>query len=327
MDRAVRRVEPGLQADVLADQPLQHRLHLPEQLVEADHPRLERLLAAEGEELACQGRRALLRLADRLQVDAPLVPPVQPLVEQLALEGDRRQQVVERVGDAAGQTADRLHALCMAQPLLAGAQGLLHRLGLRDVAQRPAQPVFPGGPAVGVADHRQHGRERLAGARLDFDLELAGDLAGARLRDQVAEAAAVLRRQVEEEGLARQVLLADAEQRGRRPVRLFDDPFEVGHQVPEGGLVEEPEVAVPLVLQRLAGGLELVVLRLQLLVGHLQLREPALQHLQLRREALGVGKGGGLALQSAELLLRPGERRPFQQGHWRSSLGGGAGGG
>ena len=61
---------------------------------------------------------------------------------------DDREHVVEVVGDAAGQLADRLHLLDLAQLRLGG--GALGRLGLE--------------PVIGVAE--------LAGAVLDRPLEL-----------------------------------------------------------------------------------------------------------------------------------------------------------
>ncbi len=162
-------------------------------------------------------------------------------------------------------------------------------------------------PAVEVADHRQHGGEGFLAPRLDRDLGLAGGLARAGPGDEVAEGAAVLRRDVDEEGLAPQEVRCRAGQGGRRPVRLLDDAVDVRHQVAEGGFLEELEVAVALALQLFAGGWQLLVLLLQLLIGHLELEELDLEGPQLLHEPLRVGEEGGLCLESAELLLGRGK--------------------
>ncbi len=129
VDRAIGRGELEVQPAVLADEAPQHGLQVADHVVQVEHPRLQRLLAAEGEELAGQGGRALFGLLDLLDVGPPLVALVQPVAEQLALEGDGGQQVVEGVGDAAGQPAHGLHPLGVAQDLLARPQGLLGFLG------------------------------------------------------------------------------------------------------------------------------------------------------------------------------------------------------
>ena len=197
---------------------------LADHAVEAEHPRLQRLLAAEGEELARQGGGALTGPLDLLDVGAPGVLAVDLLAEQLALEGDRRQQVVERMGDAAGQAPHGLHALRVAQPLLARPQGLLGLLAFRDVAQRPAQPRRPL-LAFEVADRGRARPRKAPGPRgLMHTSTSPPALAGADPGEHGAEGVTVLPGQVEGERLASQAPLRDADQGGGRLVGLLEDP-------------------------------------------------------------------------------------------------------
>ena len=306
VDGAVLRIELDLEADVLADQPAQHRRHLADHPVEGHHPRLQHLLAAVGEELAGQRGRALAGALDLLDVGAPLVLRRHAVAEQLALEGDGRQQVVERMGDAAGQPAHRLQALGVAQPLLARPQRLLGRLGGGDVAQGPAQPRRPV-ERVEIADAGQHHHERFAVARPDSDLQLAGRLTGANAREEIAKGLAIRHLEIDGERLAGQQVLADAEHLGGHAVGLLHDAVSVGDQVAERRLLEEMAVAVALALQRLAGGVELLVLLLELLVGHLEAVELLPQILDRLSEFFRTGELGGLALQRPKLALRRGE--------------------
>ena len=123
------------QDDVLADQSPQHVVHLRDDGVEVEDPRLEHLLPAEGEELAGEGGGALRRLED-------LAPPSaaarssrdQAPQDDVAVADDDAEDVVEVVGDAAGQPADRLHLLRLAELLL-------QPLRLGDVAAMPMTPM------------------------------------------------------------------------------------------------------------------------------------------------------------------------------------------
>ena len=53
---------------VFADQAPQHRLHVADHAVEIEHPRLQHLFAAEGQQLPGQIRRPLARLVDLVQL-------------------------------------------------------------------------------------------------------------------------------------------------------------------------------------------------------------------------------------------------------------------
>jgi hypothetical protein len=82
-------------------------------------------LPAEGEELARQGGGALRRAPDLLHVATPGIVAVECLEQQIGIAVNRRQDVVEVVGDAAGQPPHRFHLVRLPQPGLRGAKRLL----------------------------------------------------------------------------------------------------------------------------------------------------------------------------------------------------------
>ena len=84
---------------------------LPTSVLDVDHLRLEELPAAEGQELARQAGRALRRPADLLHVVGKGVALLEHAPDQVAVAHDHREEVVEVVGDPAGQPSDRLHLL------------------------------------------------------------------------------------------------------------------------------------------------------------------------------------------------------------------------
>ena len=114
-DAARRRIEAGGEGDVLADEAAQHRLHAADDLVQVDDARLHHLLPAEGEELPGEGGGPVRRLLDQLDVAAERALGRELEQEELAPARDHGQEVVEVVGDAAGEPADRLHLLGVAE--------------------------------------------------------------------------------------------------------------------------------------------------------------------------------------------------------------------
>ena len=86
-------------------------------VVEVEPLRLQDLAAAEGEELAGQLGRPLAGALDLLDLAPFGIVRVEAGEEQLAVAGDDGDQVVEVVGDAAGELAHRLHAGGEAKPL------------------------------------------------------------------------------------------------------------------------------------------------------------------------------------------------------------------
>ena len=131
----VPRPERGPHLDVLADQPPEEVVDRGHGLVEPEHLRLEHLAAAEGEKLRSEFRGPVGRAPDLLGgVMVALLGPV-ALEDQLAVARDRGQEVVEVVRDAAGQPADRLQLLRLAEILLE-AVALGHVLDLGDEVER-----------------------------------------------------------------------------------------------------------------------------------------------------------------------------------------------
>ena len=115
------RFEDGDDLDVLADQAAQHLVHFAEDVVQLKNSGLEKLLPAEREQLAGQRAGSVGRLGDLLDVLANAGVSFSETVEgELAVAADRGQQVVEVVSHAAGELADGLHLLCLAQ---AGSRG------------------------------------------------------------------------------------------------------------------------------------------------------------------------------------------------------------
>ena len=112
------RREPRHEVDVLADQSPKQRLQIQDDAVQVEDLRLQNLLAAEDEQLTSKPGCKLPRLDDLLDVGAELFVGSEPIQDDQAVTVDRRQQVVEVVGDAAGQPADRLHLLGLPEPSL-----------------------------------------------------------------------------------------------------------------------------------------------------------------------------------------------------------------
>jgi hypothetical protein len=111
------RSEHGLDRAGGAQGRAQHSFHVADDHVQVDGFGRQTLAAREGQELGGDARAALRRLPCRGD------HPPRPLAEfeagqQLEIAADRGQEVVEIVGDAGGQLADRLDALGAPQRLL-----------------------------------------------------------------------------------------------------------------------------------------------------------------------------------------------------------------
>ena len=111
------RGEPRDQFDVFADQGPQQALHVRDDGVDVDHLQFEDLLAAEGQQLAGEGGGAVGCLLDGLDLLVHGAALFQLLQQDLGVSVDDHQQVVEVVGDAAGQAADGIHFLRLAKLL------------------------------------------------------------------------------------------------------------------------------------------------------------------------------------------------------------------
>ena len=102
-----------LQRHLVGQKPVQEVGELGERVLQVDDGRAQGLLAREGEELADQRRRPVGVLADLHQVAVLDVGDLVAHQEQVAVAVDRGQQVVEVVGDPAGELAHRLHLLAL----------------------------------------------------------------------------------------------------------------------------------------------------------------------------------------------------------------------
>ena len=106
--------ECELDFDVLAERPLHQRHHVAQQLVDIGRQRHQRLPSPEGEKPAGEIGAVLGGAPHRLRKLAQAV--VLDLGrEHVGIEQDRGQHVVEVVRHAAGQLADRFHALGLRQ--------------------------------------------------------------------------------------------------------------------------------------------------------------------------------------------------------------------
>jgi hypothetical protein len=162
LDRPQLRVGHGDQLDVLADDAAEHPVHVRHHGPQVEDLRLHDGLAAEGQELAGQGRGPVPgggHLPDQL---AAGVTGREAAQQQFAVAVDDGEEVVEVVGDAAGQPADRLHLLRLAELLFElvaladvheGQHGAddapLAEDGLRPVLDREAGAVGPPEHLVG----------------------------------------------------------------------------------------------------------------------------------------------------------------------------------
>ena len=143
-DQRDRAAIVGLQPDVLAQQAAQQDLEIHQGVGEVDGLAFGRRLAREGEELADQGRRPDHGVLDLAQVVVGRIAQRMAQQEFVGAQSDRAQQVVEIVGDAAGELADRLH-------LVALGELELHRLLVGDV-EGVGRPAGAGRRQIEVGD-------------------------------------------------------------------------------------------------------------------------------------------------------------------------------
>ena len=130
-------IEPGLDPDLSADRVAEQALHRLDHRVDRDRRHADPLDPRESEQLAGQLGAAPGRFERGL--GDPLEPRVlDPRGDHLQPAHDRGEEIVEIVGDAAGELADRLHLLGLAERLLR----------LQALADLRLQPV-EGGAEIG----------------------------------------------------------------------------------------------------------------------------------------------------------------------------------
>ena len=169
--------------DIVAQEPREQPLEPGDDVAEIQDLRLEHLMAAEGEQLARERSGTIGGAHDLQCVRAPRIVVVEAGDEELAVTADRGQQIVEVVGDAAGEPSNRLELLRMQQLLL--QQALIGHVSVVDdddpVAVLPAPATdrldrAPGSVLVAKPDldrHRFLAREHRS-ERLPYRLVVVG---------------------------------------------------------------------------------------------------------------------------------------------------------
>ena len=128
--------ERRLDLDVLAEHRREQLGGLRHEAVDLDLARLQRLAPCESQKLRGDRRAAHRRVVDQLGDRGKLWPVHQAFLQDLDRTGDDGQHVVQVVGDAAGELADRIHLLRLAQPLL--GLMLLRQVGGRSAITQEA---------------------------------------------------------------------------------------------------------------------------------------------------------------------------------------------
>ena len=146
LDEAEVAAVHHLQLDVLADQPAQQVRQLGQHVGDVEDARLQGLLAREGQQLAHEVGGAVGVLLDLHDVGERLVARPVAQQQQIAEADHRGQQVVEVVGDAAGQLADRLHLLATARTGPRGSSARSVSMKWRIIPE--PEPVSPDTSAV-----------------------------------------------------------------------------------------------------------------------------------------------------------------------------------
>ena len=124
------RAEDGDEGDVFSDQAPEHLAHLRDHGIQVQHHRIQHLLAAEGEELTRQVGRPQCRLLDDLGRCTLRIRGVQVIQEELRSTHDHHEEIVEVVGDPAGQVPDGFHLAGLGQLVLALGELLVRPLSL-----------------------------------------------------------------------------------------------------------------------------------------------------------------------------------------------------
>ena len=115
LDRRQRRRENGHELDIGAEKTAQQLFQLAHDRVDVHNLRLQHLPPAERQQLARQRRRPFARVPDLFEIGPQRVVERNVVEHQVAVTEDRSEQIVEIVGDAAGELANRLHLLRLPQ--------------------------------------------------------------------------------------------------------------------------------------------------------------------------------------------------------------------
>ena len=130
--------------DLAAHQPLEQLAHLADHVGHLQHHRAQRLLAAEGEQLASERGGAVGIGLDLLDVVVIAVARRVAQQHKVAIADDRSEHIVEIMRHAACQLTHRLHLGGLRD--LAPQALLFRRVGQGQEDRRIAQPAHPGEP-------------------------------------------------------------------------------------------------------------------------------------------------------------------------------------
>ena len=240
------------QLDVLAQCAIEHPLRLQSDAIDVDRLQTQMVVAAEDEQLAREVGGALGGADDLGHVGSSGVIRADLLADELRVVEDHGQQVVEVVRHAAGELAERLHALRALQRRLERLLLLLRADAVGDVGGDAAQP---GRVAVAV-DDRHGGAQQLArlAAELDELVELERVAGAQHLAPVRLEPARLLGPQQLVRAAADDLVLALAEHGRARAVGEHPRAVEVGDEDGRAGDVEHRLEPSPRLLQRLEGG-------------------------------------------------------------------------
>ena len=201
------QVEPH--GDALGEGARQQRGHVMHQGAHLDGARGEGLLAREGEQAADQLGAAAGRRQGRVEVVLEALVGRELVPQRGQVAGDDGEQVVEVVGEAAGELADGFHLLGLDQHRLAG-------LLLGDVDGQHEEALHAAGLG-GFRHHRAAGVHLLAGG-VDAGIFVAHLLAGVGLLELRPDLGVGVGPDHLEDALADDALLVEAEPVGVAPV-------------------------------------------------------------------------------------------------------------
>ena len=157
-DRGQVVADGDLQLDELAERAREQRLEVGDERADVEHLGVHDLAAAEHQQLARERGGALGGAADLVDVLAHGRELVQLVAGERDAGQDHRQQVVEVVGDAAGELADALQALGLREALLElGAVAL----GAAAVGEVRRDRAHRGDVPVGVEQRELHDEQLL----------------------------------------------------------------------------------------------------------------------------------------------------------------------
>ena len=162
--------------DVFANQTREHLAHLDHDAVQVKDARLQDLHAAECQQLARHGNRAVGGFLNLLEASLLKIVGAFAIDQQIAVPANHRQQIIEIVRHAAREPAHGFHLVGLAQPLF---ELLLLVLSALHAGAHPEESVGDLGDFISAAAF-----ERIVEVAL-LQGANAGDQAGKRPRERM----------------------------------------------------------------------------------------------------------------------------------------------